>query len=125
MKDRKDAQLIPTPFKRLPDGGIAEVVYSSKRGRTSFSVYRQGLVVEQDAVELPDGNKLIPISGSNNLIKHGAILLPETAESYESVSELAALISGYLYRYLDLSHSFRKIATVYVMLTWLYDAFNE
>jgi len=125
MQEPRKGNAVPVPFRRLPDGGIAELVYSGKRGRTSFSVYRQGLIVEQDAIELPDGTKLVPISGSNNLIKHRAILLPEVAEAYESVSELAALIGGYLYRYVDLSHSFRKIATCYVLLSWLYDAFNE
>jgi hypothetical protein len=112
-------------FKRLPDGGIAEIIFNPKRNTTSFSVYRNGLVVEQDAIELDDETKLVPISAGNNLIKHRAILLPSEAEAYESVRELAALIGGYLYKYVDLSHSFRKIATCYILLTWVYDAFNE
>lgn len=112
-------------FRRLPDGGIAELIYNHTSRTTRFSVYRNGIVVEQDTIELPDGTTLEPIPGSNNLIKHRAVLLPESAEGYESVSELAALIGGYLYRYVDLSHSFRKIATAYILLTWLYDAFNE
>lgn len=115
----------PTVFRRLPDGGIVELVYSELRKRTSFSVYRSGLVVEQDAIELEDGAHLVPVPATNNLIKHRAVLLPSDAASYESVPELAARISGYLYKYVDLSHSFRKIATCYVLLTWVYDAFNE
>lgn len=110
---------------RLPDNGIAELVYSRKRNVTSFSVFRKGLIVEQDEIALEDGSRLIPIPAENNLIKHHAVLLPEAPEAYESVGELAALISGYLYRYVDLSLSFRRIATCYVLLSWVHDAFNE
>lgn len=121
----KSSRTESAAWKRLPDGGIAELVFSAKRNTTSFSVYRKGLVVEQDGIELDDGTKLVPVSPDNNLIKHRAILLPEAAEDYESVAELCARIGGYLYKYVDLSDSFRKIATCYVLLTWVYDAFNE
>lgn len=126
MKEiEKSSHTLPVAWKRLPDGGIAELVFNQKRNTTSFSVYRNGLVVEQDAIELDDGTKLVPISAENNLIKHRCILLPEYADSYDSVTELLAGIGGYLYKYVDLSHSFRKIAACYVLLTWVYDAFNE
>jgi len=126
MKEgEKEARRVSAVFRRLPDGGIAELVYSRTRKTTSFSVYRSGLVVEQDAIDLDDGTRLVPVSPHNNLIKHGAVLLPSEAEPFESVSELMARIGGYLYKYVDLSHSFRKIATCYVLLSWVYDAFNE
>jgi hypothetical protein len=118
-------KVIPTVFARLPGGGIVELVYSTLRKRTSFSVYRDGLIVEQDAVELDDGSRLVPFSERNNLIKHRAVLLPSSAEPYGSVAELTALIGAYLDRYVDLSLSFRQIATCYALLTWVYDAFNE
>jgi hypothetical protein len=121
----KSSRTESAAWKRLPDGGIAELIFSAKRNTTSFSVYRKGLVVEQDGIELDDGTKLVPVSPENNLIKHRAILLPEEAEDYESVTELCARIGGYLYKYVDLSESFREIATCYVLLTWVYDAFNE
>jgi hypothetical protein len=124
--NNKERRSVTAAFKRLPDGAIAELIYNRKRKVTSFSVFRKGLIVEQDAVELDDdGTRLVPIPAENNLIKHHAVLLPEAAEGYESVNELAALISGYLYRYVDLSLSFRRIATCYVLLSWVHDAFNE
>lgn len=123
--NNKAHRSVSAAFRRLPDGGIAELIYNRKRKMTSFSVFRSGLIVEQDAVELDDGTRLVPISAENNLIKHHAVLLPEVADAYESVNELSALISGYLYRYVDLSLSFRRIATCYVLLSWVHDAFNE
>lgn len=124
-RDRKESREVPTVFSRLPDGGMAELVYNPVRKQTSFSVYRDGLVVEQDAIEIEGGKRIVPISATNNLIKHRAILLPSHVEAYESPSELAARIAGYIHKYVDLSQSFKKIATAYVLLSWLYDAFNE
>ena len=119
------AKNIPVAFSRLPDHVIVELVYSSTENTTDFAVFRKGTITIEDAVQISESEKIIPISPENNLIKHRAILLPKVAEEYESVSELTALISGYLYKYVDLSHSFRKIATAYILLTWVYDAFNE
>lgn len=119
------ARVTPVACKRLPDNGIVELIYSSTENSTNFAVFRKGTITIEDTVEIGESEKVIPISPDNNLIKHRAILLPEVAEEYESISELTALISGYLYKYVDLSHSFRKIATAYILLTWVYDAFNE
>lgn len=115
----------PIVSRRLDDGRILETVYSATEHKTRFALYDNGTVTIVDEFDSVGEGTLVPISGKNNLIKHRAILLPESAEPYESISEIAALIGGYLYRYVDLSHSFRKIATCYVLLTWVYDAFNE
>ena len=42
-----------------------------------------------------------------------------------SEAQLAAEIRQFIHRYLDFSESFENVATHYVLLTWLYDAFNE
>lgn len=118
-------KITPVASYRLRDQGIAELVYSREEQTTGLATYRKGTIAREDAIEIGESEKIVPISPENNLIKHRAILLPELAEEYESVSELTALISGYLYKYVDLSHSFRKIATAYILLTWVYDAFNE
>ncbi len=67
----------------------------------------------------------MPVSVTNNLIRHKVILFPEKPESYGSTADLIAVIQAYLYRYVDLSDQFRAIASYYVLLSWVYDAFNE
>jgi len=67
----------------------------------------------------------VPISATNNLIKHRALLLPEKPETYGSSDALLVAIKAYLYRFVDLSERFQRIASYYVLLTWVYDAFNE
>ena len=43
----------------------------------------------------------------------------------ESEAELVEEIRKFIHRYVDLSEMFENVATHYVLLTWLYDAFNE
>ncbi|MBI3894339.1 MAG: hypothetical protein HY313_00260 [Acidobacteria bacterium] len=78
------------------------------------------------ADKLMDGlAELRPMPASNNLIKHHAVLLPERPEPFESVPQLLSDIGSYVDRYVDFSDRFRRIAAAYVLLTWVYDAFNE
>jgi hypothetical protein len=67
----------------------------------------------------------VPVPARNNLIRHGVVLLPEKAEPFESVAALLTAIEAYILRYVDLSPDFVKIASAYVLLSWVYDAFNE
>jgi hypothetical protein len=78
-----------------------------------------------DSVSIDEASVLLPISPKNNLVKHGAVVFAEAPEPFDSVSQLVAEIDAYLYRYIDISDHFRKIATYYALLTWVYDAFNE
>lgn len=76
-------------------------------------------------LDVPEEGKLVPYSATNNLIKHEVVLLAEHPEPFGSVSELISDIQAYLYRYIDLGDSFRTLVCYYVLLTWVYDAFNE
>jgi hypothetical protein len=77
--------------------------------------------------ELPlaAGEILVPVSASNSLIRHNAILLPERPEPYGDVATLVAEIDAYLGRYVVLSGWFQRLAAYYILFTWLYDAFEE
>ena len=39
--------------------------------------------------------------------------------------ELRFDVQDFIHRYVDLSPAFEKVATHYVLLSWVYDAFNE
>lgn len=107
----------------LPDGQLVELVEDA--GRTRFA-RGQGREVELvDHVGLPDGRRLVPVSARNNLIRHGVVLLPSKVEPFESIASLRALIEAYITRYVDLSPDFLRIAVAYVLLSWVYDCFNE
>lgn len=124
-KDRKQGKIVPTVSRRLPGGGLLELIYEFDSRKTTFAVLRGGQVSIESFLELGAGERLIPVQPTNNLIKHGAVLLPDKPEHYSSTVELVEAIKAYLYRYVDLSDRFQRVASYYVLLTWVYDAFNE
>jgi hypothetical protein len=123
-KEQKQEKAIPAVSRRLPDGGVLELIYQPDTRRTAFAVFRGGEVSVESSLDVA-GERLVPVPATNNLIKHRALLLPEKPEPYGSTGELIAAIKEYLFRYVDLSERFQRIASYYILLTWVYDAFNE
>lgn len=109
----------------LTNGTMIEMVYDRENKRTGLACLEAGNISINHSYQLPAGEKLEPIPATNNLIKHGALLLAEKPVPYASVSQLIADIQAYIYRYVDISDHFRQIASYYILLTWVYDAFNE
>ena len=54
----------------------------------------------------------------------GAVKLPSGITEYGDTLRLLKEVEVHIYRYLDVSDSFRKFASYYVLLSWLYDRFN-
>ncbi len=109
----------------LPDGRIVELVYLVDQKKTMIAVSdgKESVLVEK--LRLETGEHLVPLSASNNLIKHQVLLLPEKPESYGSVAQLIKDIQTYLHRYIDFTPEFEQIASYYVLMSWVYDAFSE
>lgn len=120
MKEKQKST--PTVSRILEDGSIAELV----RGKSgsALCLYKNGEITYVASVE-DRGEKLVPMPASNNLIKHGAVLLPEKAIEYETEYRLVSELRAYIHRYVDLSPEFVEVVCAYVLLTWVYDAFNE
>lgn len=108
----------------LASGELVELVYLKDEGRTRFAVGSADEVRFEDAVDGGEG-RLVPLPASNNLLRHGAVLLPADVSAFDTPARLAEEVGDYLDRYLDLTPNFRTIASWYVLLTWVYDAFNE
>src|SRR5258708_22211638 len=124
-KEKRAQTVIPTMSRVLSSGEIVELVYDPKSRRTRLAVGIDGEFSVEDAVGIDANARLVPLSPENDLIKHQVLLLPAMPEAFESVPHLVAAIEAYIYRYVDLSERFRHIAAYYVLLTWVYDAFNE
>ena len=54
----------------------------------------------------------------------GLSRLPSGVAEYGNTLSLLQEIESHIYRYLDVSDSFRKFAAYYVLLSWVYDRFN-
>ena len=121
----KEKQIVPTASAALNDDAIVEIVYKPELRRTYFSIYNAGRWTLQDAVDLGSDAKLVPFSANNNLIKNEVVLLPSEPRIFGSEAQLVGEIREFIHRYVDFGKSFENVATHYVLLTWLYDAFNE
>ena len=108
----------------LSDGTLVETLYDKKRGRTNFAVSKnQSTDVRKDFVKT--GVRYVPFSPHNSLLKHGVVLFPSEVSSYESEDDLVSEIRAFIHRYVDVGEVFEYIASYYVLLTWVYDSFNE
>lgn len=123
--DEKKKEIVPTASAILEDGTIVEMVFRPKQRRTLFAICSAGRWTLQDAIDLGSDARLVPFSPNNNLVKNDVVLLPSEPMIYGSEEKLVADIQEFIHRHVDLDTSFEKVATYYVILTWLYDAFNE
>jgi hypothetical protein len=116
---------IPTASAILDNGSMIELVFRPEERKTLLAIYNAGRWTLQPGVNLDPTTRLVPYSPENNLIKNAAVLLPSEPRIYGSEDSLVSEVGAFIHHYVDLSPAFEKVATYYVILSWLYDAFNE
>lgn len=126
MSDRDPAGPTPTVSRVLPDGRLVELLHDPDKRSTALAVGGpDGAVSLHDALDLADGERLIPYAADNNLIATGCVLLPSEVGSFTTHADMVSRIQMFLHRYVDLSPAFEAIAAHYVLLSWVHDAFSE
>lgn len=115
----------PTVSRCLPNGAMVELLYRPSLQATAFALWRERKWTIEREVESEVGERLVPFSPNNNIIKNEVVLLPSEPAEYGSKEELIDAIRQFLHRYLDVSTGFEQIAAHYVLFSWVYDAFNE
>jgi hypothetical protein len=121
LPERKLATLISAIEK---DGTIIEVVFRPQTNDTAL------VIAKDDSFEIKTEWKIgetvhVPVRASNNLIRHKALLLASEPAEFGDTSRLLADIEEYIRRYVSLSDQAVRIASAYVLLSWVYDAFND
>jgi hypothetical protein len=125
MHRMPDSNRIPT-VSRVSSDTLVELVYNAAKHTTALAVSRfDGLWNIEQEVSIGTGELLVPYSPANNLIASGCVLLPSEPVEYGLKDELIADIQAFLHRYVDLSPLFEQIASYYVLLSWVHDAFGE
>lgn len=122
--ERPLQQPIPT-ISRVHDETVVELLYDARARTTALVVGRHGEWTLESRVALKTGEMLVPYSPQNNLIAHSCVLFPSEPVDGGSKRVLLADIECYLHRYVDFSPLFERIAAHYVLLSWVYDAFDE
>jgi hypothetical protein len=108
----------------LSDGTLIESVQPAP-GEPTCLVIARGNDIDVQPTWKRDGIEYVPVPAHHNLIKHQAIKLPGLPIEYKSAEKLAEKIEQYASRYLALSPEFLSISSSYILLSWVYDAFNE
>ena len=67
----------------------------------------------------------VPYRATNNIIRNKVVLFPDGAMEYGSEAELFDEVRWYIHRYVDLSAEHERITTAFVLLSWVFDCFNE
>jgi len=116
---------VPTVSGVFDSGEIIEMVYDSKEKRTSLVVWVNDKWSMEKSYKLDSGHCLVPYSPYNNLIKNEIVGLPSEPEEYISEESLINDIQEFIHKYVDISPEFEKIASYYVLFSWIYDGFNE
>jgi uncharacterized protein (UPF0147 family) len=124
-EEKETTKQVPTVSRRLNNGTLIELVYLPDKKQTALAVYANGKAEILPSYRLDDGSTAVPIKATNNLIRHRCVLLPSWPQPYGDVATILSNIQSYLYKYIDLSPTFLRIASAYVLLSWVYDAFNE
>lgn len=112
-----------TPSFVLADGTIGEMVYDGKE--TRFVVFKEGTWRYAAQIPSESGETFCPYSARNNLVHTRMVLLPTEVVEYESERGLLEELQAFLHRYVDISPLFERLCVYYVLLTWVYDDFNE
>lgn len=110
--------------EELADGTIIEMLFNPKEGKTYLSVYKEGQIRKEKSLEI-DGIVLKPHPPEKDLFKHKVVLFPSEPKEYNSQKELIQHIQNFIHKYLSVSEFFEKIASYYVLFTWIHDDFNE
>lgn len=116
---------VPTVSTVLANGDLVELIYDRKKKQTAFAVWNGKDWSLEHSVRDDVGRLLVPYSADNNLMHHNVVLFPSEPVEYGLQKKLAGEIRDFIHRYVDLSDSFERIATHYVLFTWTYDGFNE
>jgi hypothetical protein len=116
---------VPTVSATLQDGSLVEMVSAERPPQTALIVWKDGAWKREASVSFNDSKRLVPYSPTNNLISNKVVLFASEPEEYGSQSELVREIEVFIHRYVDVTPLFEKIASYYVLLSWIYDGFNE
>ena len=116
--------------RTVPGGVVAteqgDVVFEQiVNGQQSAFVVRRpdGRIETVRALEV-NGIVFYPYEATTPLIEKGVVLLPSGLGDYNSLPELVEYVRSFIHCYLDISHTYERIATYYVLLSWLYDCFT-
>ena len=121
----KRSRGIPTVSAVLPNGAIVEMIYRPTERQSAFVICEADQWRVAPVLDGGSGRRLIPYSPQNNLLRNEVVLLPSEPLEYGTESDLVSEIRAFIHRHVDVSPLFETIASYYVLMSWIYEDFNE
>ena len=103
---------------------LAETVYDPVTRQSNFAIYENGDVRTADSF-VTGQDDVFPLDARSDIVSKSVILLPSAASEYGTDADLLRDIQAFIHKRVDISASFERIATQYVLLTWIHDRLNE
>lgn len=122
MKKEKKTRINTTSF--LDSGVHGECVYNEESKEILFAT-KTDSQINYKTIHSKGSYEYVPAPQVQKLIHSGTLKLAESAQPHDSTKALIDHIREFIHRNVDLSDTFEIICTYYVLLTWLYDKYNE
>lgn len=111
-------------FQKFPEGKIVEQVLQG--GRVMFAVYMgegKEVMYRPEIRDEEAGITYMPYT--DELIEKGVVWLPEKAENYQDTLTLLEDIREFIHTYLEIDEIYERLASYYILFTWVYDSFEN
>src|SRR3990167_4874944 len=122
---QKEPKPIEASFWILEDDRIAEMTYDETREpKEAFVLHHPKDNFSIDQTYFEDRGKTIYPLRNDDLIAKKNVLLPSTFQDYGHEIELFEAVRKFIHKYLGVTQSHERLASLYVPFTWIYDCFT-
>ncbi|MFA5792202.1 MAG: hypothetical protein WC884_04200 [Candidatus Paceibacterota bacterium] len=109
----------------LSDGSLVEMLYDAKACESKLAVYKDGKVSLEDKVRIDGMTVFTPFAPNQDILRTKYVLFPSRVGDYQSNEALYYEVRAFVDKYVQLPEEFLSVVAVYVMLSWVYDKFQN
>ncbi len=108
----------------LPTGELLETIYDPELKITRLAIKHGDQVEVIEDCYQTGGRKYWPLPADSDLLENDFVKLPSDLIPYKGILQLYQEVKDHIACYVKLPDKFLTIATVYVLMTWVYDRFQ-
>jgi len=109
----------------LQDGSLVEMLYDARACESKLAVYKDGKVTLEDKVRINGKTLFAPFAPNQDILRTKYVLFPSRVGDYQSNEALYYEVRAFIDKYVQLPEAFLSVVAVYVMLSWVYDKFQN
>tara|TARA_R110002073_G_scaffold69054_6_gene171324 strand:- start:17658 stop:19100 length:1443 start_codon:yes stop_codon:yes gene_type:complete len=117
--------IVPVVSSIGVNGEMIELVFDPRTERAQLAIWNGQKAQVIDSYTPDSRTRMVPLASAAALVEHNVTHFASGPMEYGETSDLVDAIRSYIHRYVDVSEAFERLAVSYVLLTWVYDRFNE